>query len=107
MPEGEAELGAGFGEAEKGIAAMAPAIAAGDAADLALGHLAADGVYTAVGRQRAVRPIAGHQQLGFVGMETGEQPIEGSKAGAALEDALETGAQGGSALWCRIAAGGR
>src|SRR4051794_14483570 len=106
IPEGEAELGAGFGEAEKGIAAIAPAIAAGAAADLALGHLAADGVFSAVGVQRDVRPIEGPQQLGFVGVEAGEQPIEGSKAGAALEDTVETGAQGGSALWCRISAVG-
>ena len=57
IPEGEAELGAGFGEAEKGIAAIAPAIAAGAAADLALGHLAANGVFSAVGVQRDVWPI--------------------------------------------------
>src|SRR3982750_1181544 len=68
--------------------------------------LAADGVFSAVGVQRDVRSIEGHQQLGFVGVETGEQPIEGGKAGAALEDAVETGAQGGSTLRCRIAAVG-
>ena len=106
IPEGEAELGAGFSEAEKGVAAIAPEIAAGAAADLALGHLAADGVFSAVGVQRDVRPIEGHQQLGFVGVEACEQPIKDSKAGAALEDAVETGAQGGSALWCRITAVG-
>ena len=39
VPEGDAELATGLGEAEKGIAAIAAAIVARTAADLALGHL--------------------------------------------------------------------
>jgi hypothetical protein len=102
----ECALGAGFGETRKGIAAITPEIAAGAAADFALGHVAADGVLGTVGMQRDLWPVERHQQLGFVGMKPGEQPIEGGKAGAALEDAVETSAQGGSALRRRIAAVG-
>ncbi len=39
VPEGNAELGADLGEAEKGVAAIAAGIAAGAAADLALGDM--------------------------------------------------------------------
>ena len=87
VPEGAAELGTGFGEAEEGIAAIAAEITAGATADLAFRHLTADGIFGAVGMQRDLRPIEGHQQLGFVGMESGKQAVEGSKAGATLEDA--------------------
>ena len=103
VPESDAELGAGFGKAEEGIAAIASEIAAGATANLALGDLAADGVFGAVGVQRNFRPVESHQQLGFVGMDPREQSIEGGKTGLSLEDAVETGAQGGSALRRRIA----
>src|ERR1700731_2951141 len=49
VPERDAELGAGLGEAEEGIAAVAAGIAARAAADLAFGHLAADVVFRAIG----------------------------------------------------------
>src|SRR6266849_3592857 len=49
IPEGDAELGAGFGEAEEGIPAVASGIAAGAAADFAFGDVAADVVFGAVG----------------------------------------------------------
>src|SRR6266852_3551508 len=45
IPEGDAELGAGFGEAEEGIPAVASGIAAGAAADFAFGDVAADVVF--------------------------------------------------------------
>jgi len=43
-----------FGEAEKGVAAIAAGIAAGAAADLALGDVAADVVFRSVG---GIRPL--------------------------------------------------
>ena len=79
---------------EEGIAAVAADVAAGAAADLALGDLAADVVFGAVGVERDLRAIEHHQQFGLVGVQAGEQPIEGGKAGAAPEDAVEAGPQG-------------
>src|SRR3712207_5473878 len=49
VPEAEAELGAGLGQAEKGVAAVASGIDPGAAADLAPGDLGADVVLRAVG----------------------------------------------------------
>src|SRR6267154_661606 len=37
-------------------------------------------------------------------VQPSEQAVEGDKAGAAFEDAIKAGAQGGLAQWCRIAA---
>src|SRR5216683_6276987 len=84
IPEGDAELGAGFGEAEEGIPAVASGIAAGAAADFAFGDVAADVVFGAVGVEWDLRVIEHHQQFGFIGMQPGEQSIEGGKAGLAL-----------------------
>ena len=70
-----------------------PRVAAGAAADLALGDLAADVVLRAVGVQRDLRAVEHHQQLGLVGVQPGEQAVEGGEAGAAPEDAVEAGAQ--------------
>jgi hypothetical protein len=94
VPEGDAEPGAGFRETEEGITTITPEIAARATADLALGGLAADGVFGAVGMQRDLRPVEGHKQFGFVGMEPSEQPVEAEKAGAALENAVEAGSTG-------------
>ena len=55
VPEAEAELGAGLGQAEEGVAAVAAQIAVGAAADLAPGDLGADVVLRAVGVQRDLR----------------------------------------------------
>ncbi len=104
VPERDAELGAGLGEAEEGIAAVAAGIAARAAADLAFGHLAADVVFRAVGVERDLRAIEHHQQFRLVGVQPSEQAVEGGKAGAAFEDAIKAGAQGGLAQWCGIAA---
>ena len=49
IPEGDAELPAGLGEPEEGVAAVATDVAAGSAADVALGHLAANVVFRTVG----------------------------------------------------------
>src|SRR5216684_4732679 len=104
IPEGDAELGAGFGEAEEGIPAVASGIAAGAAADFAFGDVAADVVFGAVGVEWDLRVIEHHQQFGFIGMQPGEQSIEGGKAGLALKDPVEAGAQRGLVFGGRIAA---
>ena len=52
VPEAEAKLGAGFGQAEEGIPAVAARIAASATADFAPGDLGADVVLRAVGVQR-------------------------------------------------------
>jgi hypothetical protein len=45
IPERDFELGACFGEAEEGVAAVTTDVAAGAGADLSPGHLAADVVF--------------------------------------------------------------
>src|ERR1700686_1564623 len=89
VPEGDAELGAGFGQSEEGIAAIATGLAAGAAADLSLDDVAADIALRSVGVERDLRPIENHQQFGLVGVQPGEQAIERDEAGSALEDAVE------------------
>src|SRR3954470_1431949 len=101
VPEGDAELLAGLGEAEEGVAALAAKIALGAAADLALGHLAADVVLGTVGVQRDLWMVEHHQQLGLVGVQPLQQAVERDEAGAALEDAVEAGAQLAAPAWCR------
>ena len=48
--------------------------------------------------ERYLRTVEGHQQLGLVGVQPSEQPVEGGEAGSASEDAVEAGAQGGFSL---------
>src|SRR5205085_5376895 len=79
-------------------------ITARSTADLALGDLAADVVFGAVGVKRDLGAVEHHQQFGFIGVQPGEQSIEGGKAGLALEKSVEAGAQRGLAFGCRIAA---
>ena len=93
VPEGDAELPAGFGEPEKGVAAVAADVAVGSAADLSLGYLAADVVFRAVGVQRDLGVVEHHQQLGLVGVQPLKQAVEGGEAGTAPEDAVEARAQ--------------
>ena len=102
VPEGDAELPAGLGEAEEGVAAVAADVAVGSAADLALGHLAADVVLRAVGVQRDLRVIEHHQQLGLVGVQPLQQAVEGGEAGAPLEDAVEARPQLAAPAWRRL-----
>src|SRR4051812_9889498 len=97
VPEAEVELGAGLGQVVEGIAAVAPDVAPGAAADLAPGDLGADVVLRSVGVQRDLRAVEHVQQLGLVGVQAVEQPVEHGEAGAALEDAVEAGAQLGPA----------
>ena len=72
VPKGDAQLGAGFCQAEECIAAVASDVAAGATADLALGDLAADVVLRAVGVQRDVQP-----PLGPVSRSAPERPLFG------------------------------
>src|SRR5271169_3308036 len=72
VPERDFELGAGFGETEKGIAAITTDIAAGAGTDLAPGDVAADVVLRSVGVQRDFGSVEHHQQLGLVGVEPRE-----------------------------------
>ncbi len=98
VPERDAELGAGFGEAEEGVAAIASGVAACSAADFSLDDLAADVVLRAVGVEGNFGPFEHHQQLGLVGMEAREQAIEGDEARAPLEeDTIEPRSQRGPA----------
>src|SRR5580698_8698123 len=99
VPERDFELGAGFGETEKGIAAITTDIAAGAGTDLAPGDMAADVVLRSVGVQRDFGSVEHHQQLGLVGVEPREQAVERDEAGVALEDAVEPCPQRGLALF--------
>ena len=105
VPEGDAELPAGLGEPEEGVAAVAADVAVGSAADVALGHLAADVVFRAVGVQRDFRVIEHHQQLGLVGVQPLQQAVEGDEAGAPLKDAIEARPQFTASAWRRRRAG--
>lgn len=104
VSEGEPEFCACLGQAEEGVAALAACVAAGAAADLALGDLAADVVFRAVGVKRDIGLVEDHQQFRLVGVEAGEQPVEGGEAGLAFEDAVEAGTQGGLSRRRRIVA---
>src|SRR6202030_4500205 len=94
VPECDSEFCAGFGKAEEGVAAVAPKIAAGAAADLSLGDLAADVVLGAIGVERDFGPVEHHQQLGLIGVEPREQAVEGDEAGLMRKDTLEACRQG-------------
>jgi len=93
---------AGLGEPEEGVAAVTAGVAVGTAADLTLGHLAADVIFRAVGVQRDLRAIEHHQQLSLVGVQPLEQTIKRGEAGAALEDAIEACAQLAASARCWI-----
>src|ERR1700733_15949017 len=67
IPESDSELPAGLGQPEKGVTAVAANLAMRSAADFALGHLASDVVFRAVGVQRDLRAVEHHQQFGLVG----------------------------------------
>ena len=99
VPECDFELGAGLSEAEEGIAAIPPDVAAGTGADLAAGDVAADVVFRSVGVQRDFGSVEHHQQLGLVGVEPREQAVEGDEAGLARKDAVEPRPQGNLALF--------
>src|SRR5580693_8687022 len=82
VPEFDAVLAAGLQEAEKAVAAIAAGVAAGSAADLALGDLATNVVLGAVGVQWDLGPFEHHQQFALVGALAGQQTIERGEAGS-------------------------
>ena len=71
IPERNGELGAGFQEAEEGVARLLAGRGAGLAGDPAFGDEAADGVLRTVGVQRDVWPVEDPQQLVLVGVGPG------------------------------------
>lgn len=73
---------------EKGVAAVAPEIAAAATADLAPYDLATQVVLRTVGVQREVRAVKHEQQLGLAGVKPRQQAIEAGIAGAPFEDAI-------------------
>src|SRR5262249_46691113 len=97
--EVDSECLARLGEAKECTAAMATAIAAGAAADLAFGDVRANIVFRAVGVERDFGPLKHFEQLGFVGMESFEQAVERDEAGLTREDAIEPRHQGRFALF--------
>jgi hypothetical protein len=94
VPEGDAEFGAGLVEAQEGVAAVAAGVAAGSAADLALGDLATNVVLGSVGVQRDIGSFEHSEQFALVGAQACEQTVEGGEAGLAAEDAIEPRRQG-------------
>ncbi|HET6190924.1 MAG TPA: hypothetical protein VFE59_28465, partial [Trebonia sp.] len=77
VPECDAELPAGLGEPQEGVAAVAADVALGSAADLTLGHLTADVVFRAVGVQRYFGAVEYLQQFRLVGVQPLQQAIKG------------------------------
>ena len=61
--------------------------------------LAADVVFRPVGVERNFRPVEYGRQLGLVGVQPAEQPIEGDKAGPGGEQSIRTPAQRRLAAW--------
>jgi hypothetical protein len=76
IPEADAELGAGLGEAKEGIARVATAIAAGAARDFAPCDVTTNVVLGAVGVQRNFGALEHLEQFRLVGMKPCEQAIE-------------------------------
>jgi hypothetical protein len=95
-------LCAGLCQAKEGIPAIASAVAARPGTDLTADHLTADVVLRTVGMQRYLRPLQDHQQFGFVGLQSLQQPIQRDEAGAAAEDAIEPRAQCRATIKVRI-----
>jgi len=93
IPDRDAEFVASLDQAEEGIAAVAPDVAACPGADLAPGDMAPDVVLRAVGVQRDLRPLQHQQQFRLVGMQPRQQAVQGDEAGAAQKNAVEPGAQ--------------
>src|SRR5471030_2653032 len=99
IPKCDALLCTGLVEAEEGVSAVASEVAAGASTDLALGDLAADVVFGAVGVQRNLGPVENLQQLTLVGLQPCQQAVESDEACLAVENAIEAGSQGSLAGW--------
>ena len=89
VPESDAQLGAGLGQAKEGIAAIATDIAAGAATDLALGDLAADVVLRAIGVQRDSGWSSTLSSSALLACSRCQQAVERDEAGATAEDVVE------------------
>src|ERR1700687_1568341 len=97
VPKGDAEFGAGLGEAEEGVATVASRLAACSPADFALGDLTADIVLRPIGVERNLGTIEDGQKFALVGVKALEQRVEPAEAGAPFEDGFEARLQSGSA----------
>jgi hypothetical protein len=76
IPEADFEFGAGLGERDENVAAIAAVVAAGAAAEATPGDVGADVVFGSVGMQRDFRAIEHPEQFGLVGVEPRQQPVE-------------------------------
>ncbi len=101
IPEGDAEFGAGLGDAEERIAYVTTGVASGPAGDFTLGDVTADVIFRSVGVERDFgTPFARGQsrttrrsrRLAWIRLKLVEQP----RAGSAPEDPIEPGAQAGT-----------
>jgi hypothetical protein len=68
VPDCDAELVAGLGEAQESVATIAADSAACPGADLSC-HVAPDIVFRSFGVERDLRPVQHYQQLSLVGMQ--------------------------------------
>ena len=98
IPKCDAEFGCCVHQAEEGVATVAPGVAVGATADLALDDLAANVAFGSVGVERYVRPLEDGEQFGLIGVQPRQQAIECGEAGAAAKDAIEAGTHLAAAL---------
>ena len=89
VPEAQTELGTGLQPGPEGVPAIPPGVAAGSAADLAPDDLGADVVLRSVGVQRDLRAVEHAQQLGLVGVQPREQPVQDDKAGPTPKEPIK------------------
>ncbi len=87
IPDRDSEFGAGFGETQKCIPAITAAFTHRSRADLPPRDATTDVVLLPVGVKRYFRPLQHHQQLGLVGVQPRQQPVQRGEAGVAEEDA--------------------
>ena len=89
IPDRDTQFVACLGDAQEGVAAIPSDLTEGSGADLSPSEVTADVVFRSVGVERDVWPFQHHQQFGLVGMQPGEQAVQGDEAGAVAEDAIE------------------
>jgi hypothetical protein len=104
IPECDFELGAGLGEAEEGVAAVAAEITARAAAELAPGDVAADVIFRSVGVQGDVGSLKHQQELTLLCLEPAQEPVERGIARLRREDLLKALDELSLALGCGLCA---
>src|SRR5580693_1887857 len=104
IPENDAHLGAGLGQSEEGVAAVATNVAAGAPADFAFGYLTTDVILRAVRVQRNVWMVEHGQQFGLIGVQSLQQAIKSGEVGVAAEDIVEPCVELGTPPRCRCGA---